>query len=393
MVVGAGPAGSTAALRLAREGASVLLVDRARFPRDKPCGGGLTIRAVRQLPCPVDSVVEDVVDRFELRLRYGSPCTRGRRGRPLVLMTQRRRLDAYLVDRAVEVGADFRDGVRVRDLQADEDGFTALVGERPVRAAALIGADGANGTTARALGFAGALELGVAIEGNVPYGAVSREKYRGRAYVEFGTVPGGYTWIFPKAGHVNVGAGGWGFAGPELRAYLARLLREHRIDEGDVEDIRGHRLPMRHAGAPLARGRALVVGDAAGLVDPLSGDGMYEAFVSARLGAAAVLDLLAGRAKTLEPYAPRVADALGAHLAASWGAQRALDRFPRAAYSLVRVPLTWRMIDALIRGEIAHPQAARGIMRGPMRMLEALARASGDPGKPFRCETRSASVP
>src|SRR5690242_6353528 len=90
-VVGAGPAGSTTAYRLARAGARVLLVDRARFPRDKPCGGGLTIRAVRELPVDVEPVVEQVIDRMAVRLNYGSHFQRGGR-RPLVLMTQRRRL-------------------------------------------------------------------------------------------------------------------------------------------------------------------------------------------------------------------------------------------------------------------------------------------------------------
>src|SRR5881392_4367872 len=91
VVVGAGPAGSTAAYRLARGGARVLLVDRARFPRDKPCGGGLTMRAVAELPFAVDPVVEDVVTSVVCRLRYRRSFTRGRGD--LALMTQRRRLD------------------------------------------------------------------------------------------------------------------------------------------------------------------------------------------------------------------------------------------------------------------------------------------------------------
>src|SRR5438874_2431513 len=94
IVVGAGPAGSTAAFRLASAGARTLLLDRARFPRDKPCGGGLTIRAVRALPYGVGPVVEHVVDRLELRTPGGSSVEQGGRG-PLVLMTQRRRLDAF----------------------------------------------------------------------------------------------------------------------------------------------------------------------------------------------------------------------------------------------------------------------------------------------------------
>src|SRR5574337_1355213 len=105
VVVGAGPAGSAAAIRLAEAGARTLLLDRARFPRDKPCGGGLTGRALRAAPCSVEPVVEHVVDRFELRLRYGSRFERDC-GEPMILMTQRRRLDAHLAEQAAAAGAD-----------------------------------------------------------------------------------------------------------------------------------------------------------------------------------------------------------------------------------------------------------------------------------------------
>ena len=114
LVVGAGPAGSLAAFWLARGGARVLLTDKARFPRDKPCGGGITVRAERQLPFSIDPVVEDAVDVFELRLGYRRHFRR-RTHEPLIRMTQRRRLDAFLVDQAQEAGAEFRDGFRPGD--------------------------------------------------------------------------------------------------------------------------------------------------------------------------------------------------------------------------------------------------------------------------------------
>src|SRR5436853_2011982 len=98
-VVGAGPAGSTAAHRLASAGAGVLLVDRARFPRDKPCGGGVTLRAARLLPFSLEPVVEDRIDRIECRLGYGQRFVR-RVGEPVALMTQRRRLDHFLLEQA-----------------------------------------------------------------------------------------------------------------------------------------------------------------------------------------------------------------------------------------------------------------------------------------------------
>ena len=383
IVIGAGPAGSTTAHRLAEAGASVLLVDRARFPRDKPCGGGLTWRAVRELPCSVDPVVEDVVDRFEFELDYRHGFQR-QSPVPLVLMTQRRRLDAFLAERAAERGADFRDGVKVEDVDAGGLGVRLKVGCDRVAGETLVGADGANGITARSVGLAGDHDYGVAIEGNVAYDYVPRDRYAGRVLVELGAVPGGYAWIFPKRDHVNVGVGGWRREGPRLREHLTRLCAERGIAEEQVKGLRGHRLPMRGAKATLASPRALLVGDAAGLVDPLSGDGMYEAFVSARLAAGSILDLLSGRASGLEVYGTAITSALAPLTSASWGVKLAFDRFPRLAYAVARTPLVWGVVDGLLRGDIGHPAAARGIVRAPLKLLEGLARAAGDPGRPFR---------
>src|SRR5262245_34532311 len=176
------------------------MTDRARFPRDKPCGGGLTLRAVRELPVSVEPVVEDRVDTLELGFRYSRRWSR-RASEPLVLMTQRRRLDAFLAEQAAAAGADFRDGVKVTAV--DPEGAVVLGGER-LAADVVIGADGANGITARSLGLP-AHEHGVALEGNVRYAAVSRDRYAGRAVVELGAVAGGYAWVFPKGDHVNVG--------------------------------------------------------------------------------------------------------------------------------------------------------------------------------------------
>src|SRR5512133_3253197 len=107
-IVGAGPAGSVAAYRLATAGRRVLLVDRATFPRDKPCGGGVTLRAARLLPFSLEPVTEDVVTRVDLGLRYGRHLTR--KTAPIVYMTQRRRLDEFLLRKAEEAGAEVLEG-------------------------------------------------------------------------------------------------------------------------------------------------------------------------------------------------------------------------------------------------------------------------------------------
>jgi geranylgeranyl reductase family protein len=369
LVVGAGPAGSATALHLARGGARVVLAERARFPRDKPCGGGLTGRALRHAPCDVDAVVETRVARFELGLRYRRRFER-RSETPVILMTQRRRLDAFLAEQAATAGADLREGARVEDLVAGPDGATASVGGSRLRASVVVGADGANGTVARAAGLGEGIVRGVALEANVRWGLLDPDRYRGRAVVELGVVPGGYGWIFPKETHANLGVGGWGGEGPRLREHLERLARAHGLAAGDVADAKGHRLPMRRLGAPAARGGVLLVGDAAGLVDPLSGDGIYEAFVSARLAAQAILT------GDLDGYAAALSRALDQHARASWSAKRALDANAAACWWAARSPGVFGVVSGLLRGDVRHPSEARGLARPPLKLIARLARAA-----------------
>jgi geranylgeranyl reductase family protein len=360
IVVGAGPAGSLAAFRLASAGASVLLLDKARFPRDKPCGGGVTIRALVQLPFGIDPVVEGVVDRFELRLGHRRGFSRQAHA-PLALMTQRRRLDAFLVEQAVAAGAEFRDGVKVTGV--DE-----------LDAPVIIGADGANGVCGRGLDTA--REHGVALEGNLGNDAVDAERYAHRLVLEFGTVPGGYGWVFPKGDHVNFGVGGWEDEGPRLREHLARLCAEHGVDSAALTEVRGHRLPLRRQGSALASGRLALVGDAAGLVDPLSGDGMYEAFLSANLAARHALEILAGERESFDDYATELEQRLAPMVRASWGAKLALDRFPRLTFTVARAPYLWDLVVRMMRGELAAPREATGPVKIPLKVLRRIAKAA-----------------
>lgn len=383
IVAGAGPAGSVTALRLAREGASVLLLDKARFPRDKPCGGGLTARALRELPVPVDGIVEHVVDRLVLRLRFGSSYERSASA-PIIAMTQRLHLDEHLAREAAAAGAELREETRVQAVRVGESGVEVDAAGETFHAAAVVGADGANGVTARLLSLGLDPTYGVALEGNLPHERCDASRYAGRAVLELGTIPGGYGWVFPKGDHLNFGVGGWESEGPRLRDHLRTLCARHGVSDADLVSVRGHRLPLRRPDAPLARGRALVVGDAAGLVDPLSGDGMYECFVSAREAGAAILDLLAGRVDDLTAYDHAIRASLGRLASASWGAKVAFDRFPRLAFGLSRPPFVWPVVEALLRGEISHPGAASGAARGPLRVVEALSRLAGSPGHEYR---------
>jgi geranylgeranyl reductase family protein len=375
IVVGAGPSGSTCAYFLARAGLSTLLVDRAAFPRDKPCGGGITARAAALLPFSLDPVVEEVVDRFEFGLSYRRRFARVSE-QPLVLMTERLKLDAFLVSRATGAGALFRDGTTVKQVRLHAGGAAVGAETWTASAAALVGADGVNGTIATQLGIGGARRHLVALEADMPFALVDRSAYRRRLAVEVGTVAGGYAWVFPKLDHLNIGVVGWKTEGPHLREQLHRFARSLDLDPEALQHVRGYRLPLRAPGDPLYKGRSVLVGDAAGLVDPLSGEGIHSAFLSATLAAEAIVALIHGRSPDLRPYANATLSALGALPAASWGGRASFDRFPRTSYAFLRTPQAWLAMKRIFQGHAAGHEAHLLIPR-------LLARLGGDPGKRY----------
>jgi geranylgeranyl reductase family protein len=373
IVVGAGPAGSVTAHLLAAGGVRTLLVDRARFPRDKPCGGGVTLRGARLLPFAIGPVVERQITTIGFRHPDLGAFAHGGLA-PVVLMTQRKRLDAFMAEQAALAGAHFRDGVRVRTVELEEDGRPAVTFDDGSRAGAevLVAADGANGICGRALQLGEDRIFAPALEANVAYDAVGAGVEQHVALLEMGYVPGGYGWLFPKGDHANVGVGGWDSEGPHLRDHLRRVCERHDIAWSSLTEIRGHRLPMRGEATQVARGRALAVGDAAGLVDPLSGDGMYEAFSSAHVASACARDVLEGRAADLSEYPARLDAALGRHTSLAWIAKAAIERAPGIALRVARSRAIRRRF--LLRTATSRDPLGRSAPHPAWRQAERAAR-------------------
>jgi geranylgeranyl reductase family protein len=377
IVAGAGPAGSTVARECAAVGLRVLLLDKAAFPRDKPCGGGVNIRSAQLMDLDLSPLVERTASAVRFSFR-GAVETRTT-GVPLTLLTQRRRLDAFLVERAVAAGATLHERAPVRAVERTSDRVEVRAGSEAFVGGVLVVADGAHGRTASLVGLAGRRWLGVALEGNLsPPGGVP-SFWADALGIDFGGVPGGYGWLFPKGDHVNLGVYGWRPAGPTLRAHLANLTRFYGFDPADLWGLRGHHLPVRAPGSPLAAGNALLVGDAAGLLDPLTGEGIYAAIWSGRAAAAHVAQYLDGKAPNLHGYAETVERELAPDLEIARRVRDVVYVAPSAAFAMLpRAAVSWRLLCRLIRGETSYVQFERRL--GPLHValsaIAALARSA-----------------
>jgi geranylgeranyl reductase family protein len=353
IVAGAGPAGSTAARECAQRGLSVLLVDRAEFPRDKPCGGGVNVRAARLLPFDLAPVVERTIYGIRVSVREAQTFER-RTSEPLSYLTQRRRLDAFLAQKAVDAGATFRERAPMTSVGRAGRSVTIRAGRESFEGRVLIAADGANGPTARLAGVHLRRHMGIALEGNItpePY----PESWSHIFGIDVGGAPGGYGWLFPKGDHLNIGVGGWYHIGPTLRDRLHSMTNFYGFDPCALWGVRGHPLPVRLPDSPLVHDNVLLVGDAAGLLDPLTGEGIFAAIWSGRSAAEHVSRYLVEETSTLEAYRRDVARALLPDLATCNQLHFLFHVMPPAWAQLVRrSSRAWDLVAALMTGDFTY---------------------------------------
>jgi geranylgeranyl reductase family protein len=299
IVVGAGPSGSAAAYDLAAAGRGVLLVDRRRFPRTKACAGGLTPRTLRRLRYSVAPVVRQVCTEMTLA-HAPDAAVRLRGAGALCAMTVRAELDAFCLARTVERGAEFRLTSHIAEIREQRDGVLVETREGTLRARYLIGADGANSVVRRFLPGAPPLRRGFAIEADVRALALPPMTF------EFGAAPYGYGWLFPKGDHVNVGLYTNAAAPRPGRAELLAYARRALGAPVDLGTVVGHAVGLGAWRGVPSSARIALVGDAAGFVDPLLGEGIHGAVATGQAAAAAALDSLRSGGPLAPAYARRV---------------------------------------------------------------------------------------
>jgi geranylgeranyl reductase family protein len=369
IVVGGGPGGATAAYFLGEAGRRVLVLEKERLPRYKTCGGGLSSGVFDLFPFSFEPVIESRVRGtvYALRHRHVTIPMPG----SSIHMVMREDFDAHILSHAC---AEVRSKSAVRSVTELEDRVVVETrsGET-YESRYLVGADGASSTVARSLGLRRSKTLVAAIEVETPVPPPVMERFAGLPVFIFGEVREGYLWVFPKAEHLSVGIAALHPRPGELQATLERVMRRYQIPLDGIPR-HGHPIPIYTGREPIATRRALLVGDAAGLVDPFSGEGIRYAVKSGKLAAEAILD---GR---LEDYPRRVQRQIGSSLRWAAALTKIFYTFPRACFHLgVRNPFVTYAFQDLITDHATYPEViVRMFATLPLFVLtEVTARLAG----------------
>jgi geranylgeranyl reductase family protein len=385
LIAGAGPAGCAAAYDLARAGKRVLLLDKRNFPRHKACACGLTRKTLKALRYSVDPIVERVC--HEIILQPAAPGTltadkskevRVKTRNPICAMAVRERFDDFCLNQTL---ASARNGgsISLRKIERiaalrefpshiELDILTAD-GPETLRAPVLIGADGSNGQTRRLVRQGTHAEApsqdGFALEATVPYTVLPATLPGGDApqdlVFDFAPLPGGYGWLFPKGDHINIGVGAFAPTDGASNTHLKQVTRallltyaQQKLGVTTLDHITGQQLGMGgHTYIP--RGRILLVGDAAGLVDPLTGEGIHSAIVSGQAAAAAILSCAdSGHSNAISATYTANLRPLQQTLTFSHRAAHAFYAQPERGFKAMRIPFMRSLILKTYADGLSH---------------------------------------
>jgi geranylgeranyl reductase family protein len=364
IVVGGGPAGLSAAYTAALAGARTLVLERAAHPRYKTCGGGIIGASRLALVDRITLPARDVVDRAEFTLGGRRRIAR-REAAPLLAMVRREEFDDALKAAAVSAGAVVRERVTVRSISSDQDiAGVRLADGSQLTAATVVGADGSAGVTSRYVGVRfDQVDLGLELE--LPVDGARARQWRGRVLIDWGPLPGSYGWVFPKGEVLTVGVIAERGNGDATRRYLDDFVA--RLGLTGIEPLHdsGHLTRCRTPDAPLRRDRVLVAGDAAGLLEPWTREGISFALRSGALAGAAAAS------GDLDSYADAIEAGLAREMAAGRQLLAIFRRRPWLLHAALASPPGWAMFRRFCRGELDF---ARVAARRPIRALLAALR-------------------
>jgi geranylgeranyl reductase family protein len=375
IVVGTGPAGAVLAYLLAKRGLDVLILERATLPRYKSCGGGVTWKAMQNLPFDASAVFEQKAIGGVVTFA-GQQLLKVEVGWPVAWLVMRDRFDHYLVEQAVLAGAHLVEGISVVNVEERGDRVVVITTEGKLEAQLLAGADGVNSIVARSVGLMTDREVGVAVEAELAVPPASLEAQGSFATFDFGALPGGYGWIFPKRDHLSVGVFK---AIPGKAIGLKRALEKFIASEAVLMDprilhLQGHQIPLGGQTHMLHKGRVLLVGDAANLADPWMGEGISYAVVSARLAAEQMYYTLQNKEIDLSGYTELINASITPQLLSARLFARAVYALPEMCSDLLsKSPFMQQMVFEVLRGDRTFKELTAALVFGmPRIVVEAL---------------------
>ena len=358
-VVGAGPGGLAAAHAAATAGARTIVLERAEHPRYKTCGGGLIGTSLGIAGSRITVPARDTVSAITFTDAGRRSFTRRSADTPVLTMVRRDDFDHAWYRAAVEAGATVRQNTQVRAVEQDGDGAAVRLADgSAVTAAVVVGADGSAGITSRHVGVTfDQQDLGLEVE--IAATAADRRAWRGRVLLDWGREPGSYGWVFPKDDELTVGVIMAKGRGAETKRYLARFLDQLGLAGREVRRDSGHLTRCRTSDAPLRRGRVVVVGDAAGLLEPWTREGISYALRSGTWAGEAAARVSGDGPGALDDYAAAVREHLLPEMAAGRRLLRVFARHPHLVHAAMATPLGWRAFRSFCRGELSMANVVR----------------------------------
>ncbi|MFN2340644.1 MAG: geranylgeranyl reductase family protein [Halanaerobium sp.] len=301
IIVGSGPAGSWLAYNLAQKGINVLILEKEPWSRYKACGGALSGKTLNllynqgiQLP---ETLIENSINNFSFRFGSKKPFSFEYQGQPVKLVN-RKYFDAFLLRLACKAGAVFKDNEKMNDINILKDKVIVKTTKNSYVGRFIVGADGANSKTARILELLPEeinKNKGLAIEAEIFINSLDYFK-KDRIIIDFNFVPDGYAWVFPKKNQLSIGLGSYKYQNMNIKKKLFEYLKQLKIPyQEDKLFYRGHPIPIAGGVADkikMAGNRFILVGDAAFLVDPFVGEGIYYSCLSAEIAAKTIIESL-----------------------------------------------------------------------------------------------------
>jgi geranylgeranyl reductase family protein len=349
IVVGGGPAGGTVAYELARRDIRVLLLEKERLPRYKACAGGFPVKAARLLDLDLSPAYEIEVTKCKLTYK-GDSAVFVDTGKVAGWTVMRDKLDYLILQGAMKAGAQVLDCQKVKQVEILSHKALVRSTAQEYSAPIVVGADGANGIVARSVGLMKQRQVAVAIESELQVDERILEDRQRCVHFDFGSVPGGYGWVFPKKEHLSVGVGTFQGKAKTLRASLFRFLQKLDLPSSpDEVRLKGHFVPLGRVNQVLHGERVLLLGDAASLAEPMTGEGIYYAMKSAKFAAGTINQVLNDSPLDLSSYSQQVNAQITRDFKYARRLANLLYRLPRLCfYFVVRSPgVRWGITEVL----------------------------------------------